>query len=296
MAVYKRTYHPYEGACTAERWRFLVLTRYAFADVFKSRFMVAFFVVCFVPTLIALGGVYLTNSETARALLQLNNSNDGLLPIDQRFFYHLLKIQGWFAFVLTAWACPGLISPDLSNGALPLYLSRPISRAEYVLGKMSVLLVLLSAVTWFPLMLVFGLQVAMAPWQWTRDWAYLAPALVASSLIWIVMLSLIALAVSAWVKWRIVATAATFGTFMISAGFAEMVNNILRTEWGSIFSLTHMMTVVHNSLLQMPPGYVFGFGREPMPIGVALNALAVASVAALFVLQKRLRAREVVRG
>lgn len=296
MAVYKRTYRPYEGSRTAERWRFLVITRYAFADVFKPRFMVAFFVVCFVPTLIALGGIYLTNSETARALLQLNSSNDGLLPIDQRFFYHLLQIQGWFAFVLTAWACPGLISPDLANNALPLYLSRPISRAEYVLGKMSVLLVLLSAVTWVPLMLVFGLQVAMAPWQWTRDWSYLGPALIASSLIWITLLALIALAISAWVKWRIVASAATFGVFMISAGFAEMVNNILRTQWGSIFSLSHLMTVVQNSLLSLPPGYVFGFESEPVPVGVAINGIAIAAVAALFVLQKRLRAREVVSG
>jgi len=295
MAIYKRTYRPYEGARTPERWRFFVITRYAFADVFKARFMVAFYVMCFVPTLIALGGVYLTNSETARALLQLS-SNEGILPIDSRFFYHLLQIQGWFAFVLTAWSCPGLISPDLSNGALPLYLSRPISRAEYVLGKMSVLLVLLSAITWVPLLLVFGLQVAMAPWQWTREWGYLAPALIAASLIWITLLALIALAISAWVKWRIVASAATFGVFMISAGFAEMVNNILRTEWGSILSLSHMMMVVQNSLLQLPPGYVFGLGREPVPTTVALNGLAVAAVGALFVLQKRLRAREVVSG
>jgi ABC-2 type transport system permease protein len=145
-------------------------------------------------------------------------------------------------------------------------------------------------------MLVFGLQVAMAPWQWTREWAYLAPALIACSLIWIVLLALIALAVSAWVKWRIVASAATFGAFMISAGFAEMVNNILRTEWGSLFSLSHLMTIVQDRLLSMPPGYVFGLGREPMPLHVAFNGLAIACVAALFVLQKRLRACEVVRG
>ena len=37
---------------------------------------------------------------------------------------------------------PGQVSPDLANNALPLYLARPFSRVEYVLGKMSVLLVL----------------------------------------------------------------------------------------------------------------------------------------------------------
>ena len=55
-----------------------------------------------------------------------------------------LSVQGVFAFLLTAYAGPGLISPDLSNNALPLYLCRPISRTEYVLSKMAVLFIPLS--------------------------------------------------------------------------------------------------------------------------------------------------------
>ena len=34
MAVYERTYRPYPGELTQQRWRFLVLPRYAFQDVF----------------------------------------------------------------------------------------------------------------------------------------------------------------------------------------------------------------------------------------------------------------------
>ena len=62
------------------------------------------------------------------------------MPIDGDFFAAFLSVQGAFAFLFTAYAGPGLISPDLSNNALPLYLCRPISRTEYVLGKMAVLL------------------------------------------------------------------------------------------------------------------------------------------------------------
>ena len=50
------------------------------------------------------------------------------------------------------------MSPDLRNNGLPLYLSRPFSRTEYVLGKMSVLLILLSAITWVPGLLLFLFQ------------------------------------------------------------------------------------------------------------------------------------------
>ena len=53
-------------------------------------------------------------------------------------------------FFLAAFVGPGLISPDLSHNGLPLYLARPFSRAEYVLGKMSVLVGLMSLMTWIP--------------------------------------------------------------------------------------------------------------------------------------------------
>ena len=56
-------------------------------------------------------------------------------------------VQGTLAFLLTTLVGPSLIAPDLSNGALPLYLSRPFSRIQYVAGKMIVLLLLLSLIT-----------------------------------------------------------------------------------------------------------------------------------------------------
>ena len=51
-----------------------------------------------------------------------------------------------FAAILGPLVGPVLVSPDLVNNALPLYFSRPFSRAEYVLGKVSVLALLLSLV------------------------------------------------------------------------------------------------------------------------------------------------------
>ena len=53
---------------------------------------------------------------------------------------------------------PPLVSRDLRNNALPLYLCRPFSRTEYVMGKMSVMLILLSAITWVPQLLLFLFQ------------------------------------------------------------------------------------------------------------------------------------------
>ena len=147
-------------------------------------------------------------------------------------FRSISAVQAAFAFVLTAFIGPGLVSPDLANGALTLYLCRPLSRTEYVLGKMSVLLITLSWITWIPGLVLFFVQASLSGWQWMWDNAWIAGAIVLGSLVWILVLALAALALSAWVKWRIVAGALLLGMFFLGAGFARAINAVLRTQQG----------------------------------------------------------------
>ena len=91
---------------------------------------------------------------SALKMLQIRD----LVEINARFFLNFLGWQSMMAFFLAAFVGPGQVSPDLANNALPLYLARPFSRAEYVLGKMSVLLILMSVMTWIPGLLLFVLQ------------------------------------------------------------------------------------------------------------------------------------------
>jgi ABC-2 type transport system permease protein len=151
-----------------------------------------------------------------------------VLSIDNRFFFHFMGVQGAFAFLLTAFAGPGLISPDLANGALPLYFCRPFSRAEYVLGKSSVLAILLSQITWVPGLILFAVQAGLAGASWTWSNLWIAGSLMLASLIWIAILSLLAMALSAWVKWRIVAGALLLGEAGDQRGDANAVGVFLR--------------------------------------------------------------------
>ena len=168
--------------------------------------------------------------------------------IDNEFFFHFMGVQGVLAFLLTAFVGPGLISPDLANGALPLYFCRPFSRAEYVLGKSSVLAILLSQITWIPGLILFAMQASLAGPAWTWSHLWIAGSLVLSSLIWIAILSLLAMALSAWVKWRIVAGALLLAVMFFGAGFAQAVNAVLQTESGHFFNVAYLMTTVWTSL------------------------------------------------
>jgi len=118
------------------------------------------------------------------------------------------------ALFLAAFIGPGQVSPDLAKQRPLALLARPFSRVEYVLGKLSVLVILMSLMTWVPGLLLFGLEGYLEGFGWMQDNARLAfwpvrPARGSGLRCW----ALLALALSAWVKWKPVAGALMFGVF-----------------------------------------------------------------------------------
>ena len=235
MAVYRQTYRDYGGTRTAAWSRFLILMRYSYARLFQSKFLVLFMAVCLFYPIGCASLIYLSHNSPALAMLSFR---PGALPaIDGRFFYIFCVVQGSLAFMLTGIVGPSLISPDLANGGLALYLSRPFSRTEYVAGKMTVLFVLLSLITWIPGLLLYAIQASCTGWTWVKPNLWLAGSIVLGPLIWIIVLALIALALSAWIKWRVAAGAGVLAVYFVGAGFGAAINEILRTHYGSLIDL-----------------------------------------------------------
>ncbi len=298
MAVYKRSYKPYDGPLTQERTRFLVLPRYAFQELFESRILPAFLVLCLVPFLVELALVYVANSAPTRALLHIEAPPSDFLQV--QFFLIALTVQGFLAFFLTAWVAPVLVSPDLVNGALPLYLSRPFTRGEYVLGKASVLVGLLSLITWVPVGIVFSVQAGLAGSAWLAANLRTLAAIFGGALLWISVLTLLGLATSAWIRWRLVASGALFGIFFMGTAFGEAWREVLKNPWGRLTNLPYMIGIIWTDL--------FGFNsrrtlaREmlddrraaDLPVWAAWLALLAVCALCMWMLNHRLRAREVV--
>lgn len=294
MAVYKRRYNPYHGTLTPQWSRFFVLTRYAFAELFKSRFFVILLVLSLVPILFFAGYIFVANNRTVQLLMQMRSA--GLFSVENEYFIMIMIAQTQAAFLLNCWVGPVLIAGDLTNGALPLFLSRPFSRADYVLGKLAVLGLLLSAVTWIPGLLLFSLQAGLARngWIWSHIW--MVVPIVFCSAIWILMLSLISLAVSASVKLRIVATGVIFISFFIPAGLGEMYNAIMGTYWGRLLNFTEMFRLILAKGFRERTELLGPLSRNEIPVPAAWGVLLLVCLLSLVILNARLKAREVVRG
>lgn len=286
MAVYKRSYRGYTGPYTPAWSRFLILSRYASENLFKSRFMTGFFVVCLFPFLITALLMYISHSSGVLSALHIPAGRMSVF-VNAEFFKNFIGAEVGFAFILAAFVGPGLVSPDLTNNALALYFSRSLTRTEYVLGKFTVLAKLLSYITWIPGLLLFLIESTLSGPKWMWDNLFIAGAIFFGCWILIIVLSLLALALSAWVKWKPVAGALVLGVMFLGAGFGAALNNIMRVSFGTLLSIPGMLQVIWESLFRLEPKTEFA----PWAAWVGLTAIAAAC---LWLLSRKLRAYEVV--
>ena len=300
MAVYKKTYRPYEGGLTPSATRFLVVARYAFEDLRRSRFLSIFYLTTFIYPLVCALIIYVQHNASVLNLFGAQGTNR-LISINVVFFMTLLGWQSMLALFLASFIGPGQVSPDLANNALALYLARPFSRVEYVLGKMTVLLGLLSIMTWIPGLLLFGLEGYLEGWSWASEHARFATAMFIGAWIWILILALLALALSAWVKWKPAAGGLMFGVFFVAAGFGATINAVQRTNWGHLFNISYLIGSVWVRLFEGDNPTTNGavFFRAPqgevLPLWCSWAALIGLCMICLYMLRRKIRGMEVVR-
>src|SRR5512140_1704759 len=128
MAVYKRGYQRYQGPYTPHWMRVLAFPRFAWRRLMEQRLVAIVMVASLFWPLLCAGFIYLSNhSELWQGL---GGGVASFLEINSKFFSVFMYPQAVFALILAALAGPGLVAPDLTNNALPLYFSRPLSRFD----------------------------------------------------------------------------------------------------------------------------------------------------------------------
>jgi ABC-2 type transport system permease protein len=263
----------------------MVLPRFAWRRLFRQRLVLLLMVVALIWPILCAVFIYLTNH--AELLRGLPRDFQNFIEVNGNFFIVFMRVQAIFAIFLAALTGPGLIAPDLANNALPLYFSRPLTRSDYILARLLVLFGLLARITLIPGLLLFGLQTGMAGgWWFWANWT-LGLGMVLGLSLWVLVVSMVALAGSAYVRWRIVAGAVVLAFFFILSGASVMINEIFRVTWAHAINPSWTIDRLWCAMLGVEPPEGPGIAACAVTMGVTILLL-------LLVLRRKLRPVEVV--
>jgi ABC-2 type transport system permease protein len=281
MPIYDQGYRPYEARRPLRRLRFWPITREALRLLLARRAFLVLLAMSWVPLVFRAIQIYIVTRfpDASR-----------LLPVDGRTFGDFLNQQIGFALIITIFGGAGLIANDLRTGAILVYLSRPLTRRDYVLGKLGVLLTLNLGVTLVPGLLLYAVALSLAAEQFMKlELAWIAPAIVLHSIVIALVLSLVALAISSLSKNARVAGLAFVGLLVGLEVAHGVLRNVYHRPESALLSLQADLRAIGGALF----GNTERWLRFPWPYA-ALVLVAVA-LACLATLRARVRAVEIVR-
>jgi ABC-2 type transport system permease protein len=212
----------------------------------------------------------------------------GFLAVTARTFRDFLNQQDPFVFFLTVYAGSGLIADDLRAKALQLYLSRPVTRTQYIAGKAAILMATLLSVTLLPgMLLLFLVPIFAGNMKFVADNLYLIPAISAYALIHVTLSAFMILALSSLSRSRwfvaVMYAGLAFFTHALFGVIAAAVDGTM-FSWVSIFA---NLTQIGDVLFRSAPRY----DTPPLVSAAVIVAIVVMSAA---VLRGRIKAVEVV--
>ncbi len=197
--------------------------------------------------------------------------------------------QGYVVMVVPALAGSVLIGNDIRFGSLPYYLSKPLDRRHYLLGKALAVGVFINMMTTLPALALFVEFVLLYPDQWF-DKLPLVPGILGYGAVLTVSLSLILLATAVQVRNTVPLIMVWTTLFLFCPLLAAALVDLLRLDprW-RLIDLWNCTYLVGSYLLG-----VANTAREPEPLEAAL-VLCGVSVLCLSFLVLRIRAVEVVK-
>lgn len=276
MPIHDQGYRRYGGRRLAGGvwW---VIAREQVASALRMRRFWWLLLAAWLPFLVRAVQIYLaTNVPQAR-----------FLAASPQTFRDFLGQQSIFVFLVTI-ALAGVIADDRRANALQLYLSKPLSRVEYVTGKLAAVLAFLGFVTMVPAAVLLLLQVLFAgsPAFLTAN-LFLIPAVVLFSLVQSLVAALAILALSSLSRSRRFVSVLYAGIVFFSAAMVQGLRAITASGLWAVLSPSDVLDVLGDAIFRLP-------GAPVVPVPLAAGSVVALVVLALVVLERRIRGIEVV--
>ena len=220
--------------------------------------------------------------------LSANFAQVAFLAPTAQTFREYLEQQEIFVFFITIFVGAGLVANDRRANALQIYLSKPLTRLEYVAGKAATLLVFLLGVTWVPALLLLLVQILFAgSFAFLQKNLFLFPAITVYSFLQVLLATFTMLALSSLSKSaRFVGIMYAGLIFFTDAIFATL-KFLVRASGASLVSPTQTLAQLGDAIFRVEPRY-------DTPTWASLLVVVVLVAGSALILERRIRGVEVV--
>ncbi len=276
--VHDQSYRRYAGPRETRRGIWAVVASAGIRSLLRQRKFLLLLLVAWAPFVVRVVQIYLA----------ANFPQVTLLTPTAETFREFLDTQGLFVFFVTIYVGAGLIANDRRTNALQIYLSKPITRVEYVAGKLAILMAFLLLVTWVPGVTLLLVQVMLAgSLSFLRVHLFLLPAITLFAFFQVALASFTMLALSSLSKSSRYAGVLYAGAVI----FSDAVFGVLRQVTGgtgvSWVSIPANLSVIGDLIFRQPL-------RFETPWGVSLAVILGLFLVSGWVLERRVRGIEVV--
>lgn len=279
MPIHDQGYRRYLGSKAEVGRSWQVITRAGVRTVLAKRSFIALMLMAWAPFVVRAVQVYIA----------ANFQQASFLAPKAETFREFLGQQGVFVYFVTIYIGAGLIANDRRANALQVYLSKPLTRAEYVGGKFAILFLFLVSVTWLPAMLLLLIQIMFAgSITFVRENLFLIPAITLFALLQVLVASMTILALSSMSKSsRFVGVMYTGLIFFTSALFNALRGMTGRSSFAWL-SPTETLEHIGNTIFRLRPPF-------EMHPAVAILTVVTLIAGSAWILERRVRGIEVVQ-
>ena len=279
MPIHDQGYRRYLGsrADVGRSWQ--VITRAGIRTVLAKRSFIGLMLLAWSPFVVRAVQVYIA----------ANFSQASFLAPKAETFREFLGQQGIFVFFVTIYVGAGLIANDRRANALQVYLSKPLTRAEYVAGKIAILFLFLVSVTWLPAITLLIIQIMFAgSFTFVRENIFLLPAITLFSLLQVLVASTTMLALSSMSKSARFVGVMYAGLIFFTSALFNAIRGITGRSSFAWISPTETLEQIGNIIFRLDPPFT-------LPPFAAVLALAVLMGGSLWILERKVRGVEVVQ-
>ncbi|MBL8822783.1 MAG: ABC transporter permease subunit [Planctomycetia bacterium] len=305
MPIFDQGYQHWNGKLASQVWRWWAITRHGVRMQFRSKLTRLCVISCFGPalalaTFMIIWSLFEQGNTYIKPLIGfilpeelLNVPEEYRLTVWTLAYHFFFYIQFFLLMILVLLVGPNLISKDIRFNALPLYLSRPIRRWEYFLGKLGVITFFVMLVTAAPavfawiLGVLFSLKFSIIIDVLPLLWGSILVSLMISVVFGLWMLALSSLTKNSryvsmmWFGWWLLTNSLWVMLFFASrfeewSNLASFTKNVQRVEeailgtesaWKKVddaYKLTRELALKKASNLPVP-GMNFGRGNRNNP-------------------------------